>query len=142
MAKLTEEEKKENKRNLVIVLIILAIIAVIVPVIICTKNAKKISHPKESGLVYTTDSVYFYATGAAKDIVLNELLYPKNAEFEEEKDFTVVYDKGKGIYTVSGDVYAANGFNAKKKMFFRVELTLSDLNKDKYSYRKVSCSIT
>ena len=86
--------------------------------------------------------MYFYATGAAKDIVLNELLYPKNAEFEEEKTFTVVYDKEKGIYTVSGDVYEANGFNAKKKMFFRVELTLSDLNKDQYSYRKVSCSIT
>ena len=143
MAKLTEEEKKEYKRNLFIALGLLPVIAVIVTIIVlCNLNGDDDIAPSVSGSVSKTDVVFYYATGAAKDIVRGELLYPSSSTFEDESTYSVKYDASSGVYTVTGYVNAANGFNAKKKMFFRVELTLSDLNKDQYSYRKVSCSIT
>lgn len=134
------DKKKQIKELLTVAGIIIAVALVIFSVI-KIKNGNEVKHPNESGLVYTSQPVFFYATGAAKVIVLNELSYPKNSEFEDEDDFTVKYDKATAQYTVMGDVYASNGFGVKQKMFFTVVLTLGDLDKDNYSYRKVSCEI-
>ena len=133
---------KENlKKNLPKIIGAIIVVAIIVTVGIVIANKNRVKDPDESGYVITSDPVYFFATGAAKAIVYDELLYPLNSEFEDESDFSVYYDKGQSQYTVTGIVYAANGFNVKQKKYFTVKLTLDNLNKSNYSYRKISCSI-
>ena len=133
---------KENmKKNLPKAIGAIIVIALVVTVGIIIVNKDKVKHPNQSGYVITSESVYFFATGAAKAIVNDELLYPLNSEFEDESDFSVYYDKEEGQYTVKGIVYASNGFSVKQKKYFTVKLTLSNLDKSNYSYRKISCDI-
>lgn len=135
-------DRKTRIKQLFLALGIIIVVGLVIFFVVKCKDDNKAKHPEASGYVMSTETIFFYATGAAKAIVSNELLYPRNSEFEEEKDFSVYYDKGKGQYTVKGIVYAANGFGTKQKKYFTVILTLGNLDKDNYSYSKVSCSIT
>lgn len=135
-------DKYEIKKKLPTIIGSILAIGIAIGLIVYFTNANKIKNPSESGYLTTSETVYFCATGAAKAIVNEEILYPRNSEFEDEKDFTVYYDKELAQYTVKGIVYAANGFGVKQKKFFTIKLTLSNLDKDNYSYRKISCSIT
>lgn len=136
------ETKKTSPKQLLMGLGVLVIIGLVIFGVIMYKNSNKAKHPSESGYVLTTETVFFYATGAAKAIVIEEILYPRNSEFEDESNFSVYYDKSVSRYTVKGVVYAANGFGVKQKKYFTVVLTLGNLDKEKYSYSKVSCHIT
>lgn len=139
------QELLSNKRKQIVQILsligIIIVIGLIIFFVIKCKDDNKVKHPEESGLVYTSQPIFFYATGAAKNIVLDEVLYPKNSEFEEEKDFTVKFDKETTHYTVTGIVYASNGFGVKQKKLFTVVITLANLDKEQYSYTKISCNI-
>lgn len=140
--KIVSYKKDSILKRIFSILGIVVLAAAIVFIGVRCNEKNKVKHPRESGYVLTTESVFFYATGAAKAIVNEEILYPRNSEFEDESNFSVYYDKSVSHYTVKGVVYAANGFEVKQKKYFTVVLTLGNLDKKKYSYSRVSCYIT
>ena len=88
-------------------------------------NSSSYTSDSEFGSSVSTSNVYFfYATGAAKQVITGKLKYPASSEFMKENAMKVY--KKSDIYTVIGYVDAANGFNAKERKYFRVSMKIND----------------
>lgn len=138
IARIKSEEISKTvttKEKVIAFVIILAII-----IFIAYACNRPENPPTKSGYLHMDDDYFFYATGAAVDIVENHLKYPKNAEFQDQGKMHVYYDSSNEEYTITGYVYASNAFGVKSKNNFTVRCTIR-VSGDSYYYTEKYCNI-
>lgn len=85
-----------------------------------------------------TEERFYYATGAAVQIVKGELKYPASAKFIKESQMEVHYNSSTSNYYIEGAVSAPNAFGVYTNFYFIVKTKIR-VSGSKYTWYDYDC---
>lgn len=85
-----------------------------------------------------TEEKFYYATGAAVQIVKGRLKYPSSAKFLDESKMIVHYNYATGNYFIEGAVSAPNAFGVYTDYYFIVKTKIR-VSGDKFTWYDYDC---
>ena len=107
---------------------------------ICNVSKTENNKVNMGSSIKNTEEWFYYATGAAKRIVKEELKYPSSSRFLDESKMEVHFNHVTGFYYIEGAVSAPNAVGVYSDFYFIVKTKIAVIG-DKIKWSDYDCEL-